>query len=124
MPQRLAARITGVRWVPALLGVAVATVMAETQPPPDAERHWAFQPPRDVTVPEVRDRAWPVTAVDRFILAKLEAAGLAPAAPADPRTLLRRISMDLTGLPPTEEQVRRFSAAAEQDRPAAVSQVI
>src|SRR5438105_2265603 len=57
------------------------------QPPPDAERHWAFQPVRTVEVPAVKNVAWPKTGVDRFILARLEAARLSPAPPADPRTL-------------------------------------
>jgi hypothetical protein len=70
--------------------------------------HWAFRPMRAVEAPEVVDSGWARTAVDRFILAKLEAAGLAPAPSADKRTLIRRVTFDLTGLPPTPEEVEAF----------------
>ncbi|WP_010584574.1 DUF1553 domain-containing protein [Schlesneria paludicola] len=74
----------------------------------EARRFWAFQTPRTPLVPTVRDRSWPQTAVDYFILARLEAAGLVPAAPADKRTLLRRASIDLIGLPPTPAELDAF----------------
>ncbi len=73
-------------------------------------KHWAFQPLARPIPPAVRDAAWPRTAVDRFILAGLEAKGLRPAPPADPRTLIRRVTFDLTGLPPTPEEVESFLA--------------
>jgi hypothetical protein len=73
--------------------------------------HWAFQPVRDVAPPAIRDHAWALSSIDRFILARLELAGRKPAPPADRRTLLRRVTYDLTGLPPRPEQV----AAFEQD---------
>lgn len=111
-------------WALVLSVLCHVSVLAETKPPSDAHRHWAFHPPREVTPPPVRDTAWPSTAIDRFILAKLEAAGLPPAPPADPRTLIRRMSFDLTGLPPTDEEVHQFVVAAETDRPAAVDQLI
>jgi hypothetical protein len=60
--------------------------------------------------PTVRDQAWPVNEVDAFLLAKLEAAGLAPVAEADPHTWLRRVTFDLTGLPPTEDDIAAFLA--------------
>jgi hypothetical protein len=78
------------------------------EPAPAAGRHWAFDPPGDPPVPEVRDRSWPRTPIDRFILAELEAQGLRPAAPADRRTLIRRAAFDLTGLPPTPKEVEEF----------------
>ncbi len=74
----------------------------------DARRHWAFQPVMNPTLPLVRDASWPATSVDTFVLAKLEANGMAPAPPADPRTLLRRVTFDLIGLPPTPEEVEAF----------------
>src|SRR5687767_9573696 len=84
-----------------LWGVAVAlSTFAATEPPPDAHKHWAFQPLRVTKPPTVKNSTWPKTDIDRFILARLERAGLAPAPPADPRTLIRRMSFDLTGLPP------------------------
>jgi hypothetical protein len=68
-------------------------------------------PPRKVNSPKVKDAAWVQMPIDAFILAKLEAKGLAPAPPAEPRTLLRRIYFDLIGLPPTPEEVEEFVAA-------------
>jgi hypothetical protein len=72
--------------------------------------HWAWQPIRPSIPPRVRNEAWPAGAVDRFILAKLEAAGLRPAAPAEKRALIRRASYLLTGLPPTRAEVAAFAA--------------
>ena len=71
-------------------------------------RHWAFQPIRNPTPPVVHDAAWERTPIDRFVLAKLETAGLAPLSPADRQTLIRRVTFDLTGLPPTPQQVDAF----------------
>jgi cytochrome c553 len=77
----------------------------------DAGReHWAFQRPVAAVPPAVRDEAWPKTAVDRFLLAALEKAGVRPVADADRATLARRLAFDLTGLPPTPEEVREFVA--------------
>src|SRR6185503_339288 len=70
--------------------------------------HWAFVPLADPRPPEVRHRRWPNNDVDRFILAKLESAGRSPALAADKRTLIRRATFDVTGLPPTIEEVQRF----------------
>src|SRR5207248_1858723 len=70
--------------------------------------HWAFQKIERRDPPPVRDRAWPRTAVDQFILARLEAEGIAPSPEAGKLTLLRRVSLDLTGLPPTREDVQAF----------------
>jgi len=74
----------------------------------EAADHWAFQPPMAHAPPEVKDSAWSTSAIDRFILAALEQHGLAPSPPAGPRALLRRVHYDLTGLPPTAEQVADF----------------
>lgn len=70
--------------------------------------HWAWQPLTQPAVPGVKDKSWAQTAVDSFILAKLEAKGLTPNPIADKRTLIRRASFDLTGLPPTSEEVEAF----------------
>lgn len=75
-----------------------------------ARSHWAFQPVKQPAVPSVKDTAWPKTDVDRFILAGLEARGLKPVGDAAPEVLLRRVCFDLTGLPPTPEQVDFFVA--------------
>ncbi|MCS7159955.1 MAG: DUF1549 domain-containing protein, partial [Gemmatales bacterium] len=72
--------------------------------------HWAFVPPSKPAIPEVRDRSWPRNPIDKFILARLEAEGLKPAPEADRITLLRRVSLDLTGLPPTPAEVEAFLA--------------
>jgi hypothetical protein len=69
---------------------------------------WAFQPPKKAPPPAVKDAAWPRDDIDRFLLAALEAKGLAPVADADARTLVRRVTFDLTGLPPTPEEVEQF----------------
>ena len=72
------------------------------------EDHWAFKPPVDPPVPAVKDTRWATSTLDHFVLAKLEAKGLRPAAPADARTLIRRATFDLIGLPPTPEEVEAF----------------
>ncbi|MCA9081755.1 MAG: DUF1549 domain-containing protein, partial [Planctomycetaceae bacterium] len=69
---------------------------------------WSFQPLRAVTPPEVSDGEWCRTDIDRFILGRLEAEGIQPNRPADRRTLIRRVSLDLTGLPPTYEASEAF----------------
>jgi cytochrome c553 len=75
----------------------------------DAQRTWwSFQPIKNPLLPKVKDAAWCRTPIDRFILAKLEAKGLQPAPAADRRTLIRRATFDLIGLPPTPEEVRSF----------------
>src|SRR5687768_7488377 len=76
--------------------------------PVPAEKHWSFAPPRTPAVPQVKRADWPRTDVDRFILSALEAKGLAPAAQADKLTLIRRATFDLTGLPPTPEEVEAY----------------
>jgi hypothetical protein len=76
----------------------------------EGRKHWAFQPLRAAGPPEVRDVAWARNDVDRFILAKLEAAGLRPSPEADRTTLIRRVTLDLIGLPPTPEEVAAFVA--------------
>jgi hypothetical protein len=72
--------------------------------------HWAYQPPTRPEPPTVINATWARNALDRFILARLECEGLRPSAEADKATLLRRVSLDLTGLPPTPPQVDAFLA--------------
>jgi mono/diheme cytochrome c family protein len=72
------------------------------------KRHWAFQPVRPPPLPAVQKRDWPATPIDCFILAKLEEKGLAPSPRAEARTLIRRATFDLLGLPPTSEEVEEF----------------
>ena len=85
------------------------------------QSHWSFQKPSEPAVPDVRDGAWPRSEVDRFLLAKLEAAGLAPLGQADKRTLIRRATYDLTGLPPTPAEVDAF---LDDPSPRAFSRVV
>jgi hypothetical protein len=77
--------------------------------------HWAFQPVRLSAIPTIRDRNWVRSPIDAFVLARLEAAGLRPAPPADKRTLLRRVTLDLIGLPPTPAEQRAFLADNSPD---------
>lgn len=70
--------------------------------------HWSFQPPAIQMVPPVANQAWVETPIDAFVLAKLEAAGIKPADRADKQVLLRRVTFDLTGLPPTAEEIAAF----------------
>ena len=72
---------------------------------------WAFQPLEEPARPEVADETWGRNEIDRFVLAKLEAQGVAPSPEADQPTLIRRLSLDLTGLPPTPDEVAAFLAA-------------
>jgi hypothetical protein len=72
------------------------------------ERHWAFEPPRRPPAPEVADEGWSLNPIDAFVLARLEREGLAPSPPASRSALLRRVSFDLTGLPPEPEEVEAF----------------
>jgi hypothetical protein len=77
--------------------------------------HWAFQPLLDAKAPSVKNSGWVRNAIDAFVLAKLEEKGWQPAAEADRLTLLRRASLDLTGLPPTAEAVRAYLADTRPD---------
>src|SRR4051794_31853894 len=70
-----------------------------------AHSHWAFRPVNESPPPPVHDPGWVRNPIDAFVLAKLEANGLRPNPPADRRTFLRRVTIDLTGLPPTPEEV-------------------
>jgi hypothetical protein len=81
-----------------------ATAAAKKQQP----SHWSFQPIRRPEIPAVRNRAWTRNAIDSFILARLEAEGIDPSPEASKTALARRLSLDLTGLPPSPGQVRSF----------------
>lgn len=70
--------------------------------------HWAFVKPEKREVPQVENKEWPTNEIDHFVLAKLETEGIQPSEPADKELLLRRLSLDLTGLPPTPEEIAHF----------------
>jgi hypothetical protein len=99
----------GLPWPETKSAIAVAE---NTRPHlTDAHRRfWAFQPVKAVVVPAVRATSWAVSPIDRFLLAALEHRALAPAPPADKRTLLRRATFDLIGLPPTSAEMDAFLA--------------
>ena len=80
------------------------------------EPHWSFVAPVRPPLPEVKDAAWAANPVDRFVFAKLEEEGLRPSPEADSATRIRRLFLDLTGLPPTPEEIDRFAA---DEQPAA-----
>ena len=89
-----------------------------------ARQRWPYTPPVEPAIPAVKDTAWVRNPIDNFILAKLEEKGLTPAGDAEPRTLLRRVTYDLTGLPPTVEELHEFLASHEQDAAKAWQAVI
>lgn len=89
-----------------------------------AESHWAFQPVRAETPPDVEHQSWNRNAIDRFVCAKLVDNGLAPSRPTDPRTLIRRLTFDLTGLPPSMDDIEHFMQQAMHDRNAAVEEAV
>src|SRR5438477_291742 len=72
--------------------------------------YWAFRKPVRTAPPPIKNSAWSKDPIDAFVLAKLEEKGLQPSPPADRRTLLRRVTFDLTGLPPTPEEIKAFVA--------------
>lgn len=76
----------------------------------EGRKFWSFQPVKDPPVPAVKNGAWPRTPVDNFVLARIEQAQAAPTTDADKRTLLRRVTLDLTGLPPTPDELEAFLA--------------
>ena len=78
--------------------------------------HWAFIPPSKPELPQTRNPAWIRNPIDRFVLAELEHRGLQPSPDAELRTLLRRVSLDMVGLPPTPEDVERVLADTSPDR--------
>ena len=77
--------------------------------------HWSFQPLVSPRLPVIANAAWAKNEIDLFILDRLEKEGLAPSVAADPRTLLRRMTLDLTGLPPTPEEIEAFLAAPQPE---------
>jgi cytochrome c553 len=87
----------------------------------EQKKFWAFQPVKAVSAPAVRDEEWARSSLDRFVLARLESAGIRPAPSADRRTLIRRATFDLTGLPPTPDEIDVF---LKDDRPDAFARVV
>jgi mono/diheme cytochrome c family protein len=88
---------------------------------PEQRAFWSFQPLKKPAVPAVSHSSWPKTDIDRFVLARLEKDGLEPVRAADKRTLLRRATLDLTGLVPTAEEIEAFE---KDDAPDAFAKVV
>ena len=86
-----------------------------------AREHWSFQPVKKPNVPVVNNRAWCATPVDAFILEKIESKGMSPSPMADKETLLRRATYDLTGLPPSPQEIDDF---LKDESPYAFSKVV
>src|SRR3954469_9379610 len=84
-------------------------------PAAKAKTHWAFQKPKEPSVPAVKKADWVKSPIDAFVLARLEQKGLSPAPQADKRTLIRRATFDLTGLPPTPDEVAAFESDSSPD---------
>lgn len=85
---------------------------------------WAFEPPVNPAPPAVENAGWSQQAIDRHVLAKLESRGRSPSQTADPRTLIRRVTFDLTGLPPTRDEIAEFLTEYQQAPDAAWEQLV
>jgi len=92
-----------------------AAPMSEVLNRESGKDFWSFQPLKRVSPPSVKDRAWPRTSIDQFILAGLESRGFAPASPAPKLDLIRRVYFDVIGLPPAPEEVQQFLNASSPD---------
>jgi hypothetical protein len=89
-----------------------------------AETHWSFQPVQAITPAEASQPEWNHTAIDRFVFAGLQQHDLTPSNPADARTLIRRLTYDLTGLPPSTDAVHQFAERVKQDREVAINEAV
>ncbi|MBL96169.1 MAG: hypothetical protein CMF70_12800 [Magnetovibrio sp.] len=112
----LSARILAGRLVK-IWGVA-GCLFAATGRGGETEKHWSFQPL--TSAPVVANTAWARNPIDTFVAAEHSRGGLSPARPANPRSLIRRLTFNLTGLPPAPEEVERFVAASRNDPQAAI----
>jgi hypothetical protein len=104
----------GVPW-PAGDAAPRPMLSAGDRAPGDRLTHWSYQPVVRPAIPGVKDAAWPASALDALVAAKLDGAGLSPSPPADRRTLIRRLSFDLLGLPPTPDEVEAFAVDESPD---------
>ncbi|MBV9124185.1 MAG: DUF1549 domain-containing protein, partial [Planctomycetes bacterium] len=104
-----------------LVPAAAIAAGPESHIPDHKQTFWAFQPIADPPLPRVKDKSWSKTSLDFYVLARREAAGLKSVGPADKRTLIRRATFDLIGLPPTPEEVEVF---VHDSRPDAFARVV
>lgn len=86
--------------------------------------HWSFVPPRETPVTDLSDESWPTSSLDRYILQRLDRENLKPSAEASPAEWLRRVSFDLTGLPPTPEELTNYQNACTTDAASARTAVV
>lgn len=93
----------------------IATLRTWIDQGAEYEAHWSFIAPRKIAVPDVAPSTWPHNAIDHFVLARLQKEGLQPMPPASRETLVRRVAFDLTGLPPTIEQIEAFVADGSEE---------
>lgn len=98
-----------------LSGSEIATLHAWIAAGAQYQPHWSYVPPTRAKLPPVRNSAWPRNEIDHFVLATMEDAELEPAPEASRATLIRRVTLDLTGLPPTPEELRAFLEDSSED---------
>ncbi|MCY2965725.1 MAG: DUF1549 domain-containing protein, partial [Planctomycetota bacterium] len=110
-------------WLADKYGIALRSQELATRAKftPEEKSHWAYQPVRVVEPPQVNETRWSRSPIDRFVFSGMQAAGLLPAQSADKRTLLRRVTYDLTGLPPTSAD---YDAFEKDDSPQAFAKVV
>tara|TARA_R110002111_G_scaffold227346_1_gene288796 strand:+ start:679 stop:3720 length:3042 start_codon:yes stop_codon:yes gene_type:complete len=108
-------RMPPVKGPKALDAKQIATLKTWIKQGAEFQPHWAFVPPKQPELPETVHSEWPKNKIDFFVLEKLERAGLKPAREANRETLIRRVAFDLTGLPPTLQEIDRFLSAPSPD---------
>ncbi|OYW73439.1 MAG: hypothetical protein B7Z37_21330 [Verrucomicrobia bacterium 12-59-8] len=120
MPKR------GDRLTPAEINHLRDWITAGAQWPDKLEtlQHWSYLPPQRPALPSIENQSWPKNEIDRFILAKLEASQLTPSPPASPEILIRRLTLDLTGLPPTPTEIDAFAKAYREHPASSIEQLV
>src|SRR5260370_20214210 len=93
--------------LPALLAIGIGAVSGDNASPP---KHWAYVKPVAPKLPVTKLKGWALNPIDAFVLARLESEGLKPSPPASRETLIRRVTLDLIGLPPTIPEIDTFLA--------------
>lgn len=106
---------TGAHWIDSTKPTAIIAVNPDAKISDADRQFWSFVPPVNVEPPPVKNSRWARNRIDRFVLARLEARALTPSPDASPLALIRRLTYDLTGLPPTPEEVENFLSDQEPD---------
>jgi len=102
----------------------IATLRRWIESGAEYQTHWAFLPPKRPALPDVKNARWPANEIDHFVLAQLEREGLAPSPEASPQTLIRRVTLDLTGLPPSLAEVDSFERGWKRNRQVAYRRLV